>query len=88
MMRFADALAASRDNYWPLVGLVVLYVLVALAINATVAIVSFAGLMFGPLAIVVQVLATAVAEWFGIIFGISLLTTLYGYFVEGRPLGD
>jgi len=83
---FSAALAVSRDNHWPLVGLVVMYFLVAFAINLFVGVVTFVGLIFGPFAVVIQVIATALAEWFGIIFGISLLTTLYGFFVEDRPL--
>ncbi|NNE22441.1 MAG: hypothetical protein HKN11_07495 [Rhizobiales bacterium] len=86
--RFSDGFDASAGNYWPLVGLAAVYVLVAIVINIAVAIVTFVGLIFGPLAVVVQVLATALAEWFGIVFGISLLTTLYGFFVEGRSFDD
>lgn len=87
-LAFSDAFDASTGNYWQLVGLAAVYFLLAIAINLAVALVTFFGLLFGPLALVIQVIATAVAEWIGIIFGVSLMTTLYGYFVEGRSFDD
>lgn len=40
--------------------------------------------IFGPLAVAWD----AVAGWFLLLVSISILTTLYGHFVEGRPLKD
>jgi len=85
---FYDAYEASAGNYWQLVGLAVTYALISIALNLLIGIVSFVGLLFGPFAVVVQVIGTAAAQWIGIIFGISLLTTLYGFFVEGRSFDD
>jgi len=40
--------------------------------------------IFGPLAVVWD----AISGWFILLVSISILTTLYGHFVEGRPLKD
>lgn len=85
---FHDAYDASAGNYWQFVGLAVAYTLLSIGLNLLIGLVSFVGLLFGPLGVVVQVIGTAAAQWIGIIFGISLLTTLYGFFVEGRSFDD
>lgn len=38
-----------------------------------------------PLSLISQIYG-AVVGWFATIIGVSLLTTIYGYFVEGRPI--
>lgn len=81
---FRDAWAATRDNYWRILGLVISYMLVALTINLVVS-TSFSLIFYGgAIGVVLAAIVSAFLNWVGIIFGISLLTTLYGFFVENR----
>lgn len=64
--------------------------IVVLALISAVAsvVISLPSLVFtGPL-LPVGVLWDAAATWLSLMVGISILTTLYGHYVEGRPIPD
>ena len=81
---FKDALAATDGNYWQLLGLIVLYTILAVILNVVITVISGVALLGGLIGAIFTAIAGVVLQWLGLIFGISLLTTLYGYFVEGR----
>lgn len=75
---FAEAWAATRGQWPTLLALSAIYLGAALAV----------GLLVGLLAFipVIGALADLAASWAWMMVGLSVLTTLYGHYVEGRPL--
>lgn len=83
---FGDAWAATSGNYWQIMGLVTVYTIVALALNLLFTFVSGTALLAGVFGTLLGSAAGAAVQWLGLIFGISVLTMMYGFFVEERPL--
>ncbi|MGI9462781.1 MAG: hypothetical protein ACR2OM_02515 [Aestuariivirgaceae bacterium] len=83
---FKDALAATRGSYWQLLGLIVLYTILALILNAIMTAISSVVVLGGVVGGTLAAVAGGIIQWLGMIFGISLLTTMYGFFVEQRSL--
>ncbi len=84
---FGDALAATRGNTVPIFILVSL----AFAIAAGAGLISILALrpleyLEGLLPWILTAVALSLVNWVVSIFFITLLTTMYGYFVEGRDL--
>lgn len=83
--RMGDAWAVTRDNKMPIFVVALLQVLIALSILAAVVLVIFgltsANAMLG---LAVGTVAQVAIGWILSIFGITILTSLYGFFVEGR----
>jgi hypothetical protein len=81
----ANALEVSQGNFWQILGLAILFLVAAIGIFVLIMLLSlvqqktgsevFMALVFG-----VQV----VANWIVTIMGVTLFTSLYGYFVEKR----
>ena len=79
-----DAWTATAENFWPLLGLIVLFVTGVLIAALGMFLISY---IFGALGTVGLSLALAiqvVVNWVATILGVTLLTSLYGFFVEGR----
>lgn len=75
---FAAALAATRGQWPTLLGLSAIYLAAAVALGMLVGLVAAIPL--------IGVLADLAANWVGMMVGLSVLTTLYGHYIEGRPL--
>ena len=80
-MTFGQAWAASARLSGTIFGMTL--IIVALNIGAGVIL----GALFGGVPVISVVLEIAI-NWLSTMVGISVLTTLYGHLVEGRPLVD
>jgi len=74
----ADALAATRGQWPTLLALSAIYLGAAVAVGLLVGLLSFLP--------VIGALVELAANWAGMMVGLSVLTTLYGHYIEGRPL--
>jgi hypothetical protein len=79
--RFADAWRASAGNGFQIAGLFLTAILLLLTLAFLVALV---GLIDGFAAVVLGFVLQLAVNWFMTLFNISLLTSLYGFFVQGR----
>jgi hypothetical protein len=80
-----DAWRITAGNFWQMVGLGLLYFLVGLLAALVIAAIGFAlGAIGGPVGISIAVAVQLVMNWVLTILGITILTSLYGYFVENR----
>ncbi|MGL4319510.1 MAG: hypothetical protein ACRCS3_01475 [Paracoccaceae bacterium] len=70
---------ATAGQTWPVMGVVVLSVFGALLLNLPNV------LFFAPTS-VPGLVWHFVSQWVTVMVGVSILTTFYGHFVEGRPL--
>jgi hypothetical protein len=81
----ADAMKASEGNFWQVMGVFLLSALiifvVALALFILAALLSY---LPQVIAIAIGLAAGAAVNLFVILFSVSLLTSLYGFFVERR----
>jgi hypothetical protein len=80
-----DAWQASDGSNTGIFLLFVLNLLIAMgAIVAVIAIQAFFSLFGAVVSAVVEIVAQVAANWILTIFGITILTSLYGFFVENR----
>ena len=80
-----DAWRRSAGNLGPLIGIALLYFLVGAGLSIVLFVVSALFGLIGGLATVALVVAIQlVVNWVMTILGITILTSLYGFFVEGR----
>jgi hypothetical protein len=79
--RFADAWRASAGNGIQIAGLFLAVILVLMTIATVVALI---GLIEGFAAVVLGFALQLAVNWFLTLFNISLLTSLYGFFAQGR----
>jgi hypothetical protein len=80
-----DAWAATRDNKLPIFLVALFQFLLGLAVLLALAVIVYALINVNEvLALVISAGIQIVATWVLSIFGITLLTSLYGFFVEGR----
>jgi hypothetical protein len=80
-----DAWRASEGNGWRVLGLALLYFLTAIAAGLAFWIVgAIVGIVGGIPALALLVAMQMVVSWVLTILGVTLLTSLYGFFVEGR----
>jgi len=79
-----DAWAATDGNFWQLLGLFLLFLACALLMGVVVYVVALAFAKFGAVGLSVALAIQVVLNWIATILGVTLLTSLYGYFVEGR----
>ena len=82
---FKDAFTAAHDNFWPLMGIFLINVAIALGAGfALILVATMAAnisFMFGAL---VGLLLSLLFNVFYTLFSISIVTSLYGFFVEHR----
>lgn len=80
-----DAWAATRDNMWKLIGLSLLFfisvIVLAVLIGAASWLLAKTGVNF---LLFVSIGVQVVFNWIVTIMGVTLLTSLYGFFVEKR----
>lgn len=81
----ADAWRSSAGNIWPLTGIAVLYFLVGICFSLVlIAFNALVGFIGGSATVALVVAIQLVVNWVLTILGITLLTSLYGFFIEGR----
>lgn len=80
-----NAWADTQNNFWPLVGLAVLFALVILVLAFIIAgltyLVASSGFVF---ALLIMIVVQVMVNWVVTIMAVTLLTSLYGFFVERR----
>jgi hypothetical protein len=82
---FGNAWSDTAGNLWRLFGFFVLYFLVAMVAGLLVLFVGWILTMIGgELGIAISVAAQLVVNWVATILGVTILTSLYGFFGEGR----
>jgi hypothetical protein len=80
-----DAWRATRGNFLPMLGMGFLYVLIGLAIFlASWLLTLVTEKLGGNAGAAISIGAQLVMQWLSTVFGITLLTSLYGFFVENR----
>lgn len=80
-LRLGEAWAATAGAMGDIV------VLALLCAGASVVLGLVSLIFVGPL-LPLGILWDAAVGWLGLMVGMSILTTLYGHYVEGRPIGD
>jgi len=82
---FRDAWRVSAGNNWRILGLVVLFFVTILVIGLATAAISYSLAQIGRTAGVAIVIAVQVmVNWVSTILCVTMLTSLYGFFVEER----
>jgi uncharacterized membrane protein len=79
-----EAWAATDGNFWQLLGLILMFI--ACVVIAGLGVFLFS-MLFGALGTFGLALAVGIqvlVNWVATILGVTLLTSLYGFFVEGR----
>jgi hypothetical protein len=79
-----DAWRATGGNMWRLLGVVCLFVAAMLVVGVSMFAITFVFEKFGTVGLSVSIAIQVMVNWVATIFGVTLLTSLYGYFVEGR----
>jgi hypothetical protein len=81
----ADAWRSTTGNSWRILGLALLYFLTAIAVGLALWLVLLViGKIGGTAALALLVAIQMVVSWVMTILGVTLLTSLYGFFVESR----
>ena len=80
-----DAWRITSGNFWQMVGLGILYFLLGAAAALIIGAIGYSlGMLGATLGIALSVSIQLVLQWMLTIFGITILTSLYGFFVENR----
>jgi len=79
-----NAWRATKGNSFRLLGLLVLFVLCILLIAAGMLVITYLFGLLGTLGPSLAVAIQVMVNWVATILGVTLLTSLYGFFVEGR----
>ena len=79
-----DAWRATKGNSWRMLGLLILFVLSMLLVGVGMFIVTYLFGLLGTLGLSLAVAIQVMVNWVATILGVTLLTSLYGFFVEGR----
>ena len=79
-----DAWASTAENFWQLLGLIVLFVACVFIAALGMFLVSYIFGTLGTVGLSVALAIQVLVNWIVTILGVTLLTSLYGFFVEGR----
>jgi hypothetical protein len=79
-----DAWKATKGNSWRLLGLLILFVLCLLLIGVIIFVITFLFGLIGTVGLSLAVAIQVMVNWVATILGVTLLTSLYGFFVEDR----
>lgn len=83
--RMKDAWTATDGSHWQIVGLYVLFALCLIGVGFAFLGVTYAAATSGNLLFLIIIMAIqTVINWVFTIWGVTLLTSLYGFFVEKR----
>lgn len=81
----SDAWAATRDNKLPIFLVILFQFLLLIGVAIVFLALDFTLALFGPtITLVISQLIQAFLGWLLAIFNVTILTSLYGFFVEGR----
>lgn len=81
----SHAWAASRGNKWPIFFVILFQFFLAIGVAIAFLALDFALALIDPIvALIVSQLLQIFVGWLLVILGITILTSLYGFFVEGR----
>jgi hypothetical protein len=79
-----DAWNATVGNFWQILGLVLLFFACVLLVGLTILLLTYLIGQLGTLSLSVLIAIQVAVNWVATILGVTLLTSLYGFFVEGR----
>ena len=80
-----DAWKATIGNFWQILGLLLLFFLCLLLVSLLMLGISYVlGLNGGLPGLSISLAVQVAVNWVATILGVTLLTSLYGFFVEGR----
>ncbi len=79
-----DAWRATKGNSWRMLGLLILFVLCLVLIGVIMLAITYAFGLLGTVGLSLAVAIQVMVNWVATILGVTLLTSLYGFFVEGR----
>lgn len=79
-----DAWRATKGNSLRLLGLLILFVLCLLLLTAGMFVITYLFGLLGTVGLSLAVAIQVMVNWVATILGVTLLTSLYGFFVEGR----
>lgn len=79
-----DAWLATAGNFWQILGLLLLFVICVLLVGLAMLLVTYLFGQLGTLGLSVSLAIQVAVNWVATILGVTLLTGLYGFFVEGR----
>jgi len=79
-----DAWKATQDNFWRILGLVLLFFLCVVLVALAMLLLTYLFGQLGTLGLSVLIAIQVAVNWVATILGVTLLTSLYGFFVEGR----
>ncbi len=82
---FGEVLDSTQGNFWRFVGLGLLNFVVLIGLGVVVFLMTFvASRSSGEALLSIVVAVQFFVNWVASIFGVTMLTSLYGYFIEGR----
>jgi hypothetical protein len=79
-----DAWRATDGNFWQILGLVLLFFIWLLIVGLAMLLVTYLFGQLGTLGLSISLAIQVAVNWVATILGVTLLTSLYGFFVEGR----
>ena len=79
-----DAWRVTDGNFWKILGLVFLFFVCVLLVGLAMLLVTYLFGQLGTLGLSVSLAIQVAVNWVATILGVTLLTSLYGFFVEGR----
>jgi hypothetical protein len=79
-----DAWRATDGNFWQILGLVLLFFICLLLIGLVMLLLAYLFGQLGTLGLSVLIAIQVAVNWVATILGVTLLTSLYGFFAEGR----
>jgi hypothetical protein len=82
---FSNALRDTRDNFWQIIGFSFLAMIVIIIPALFLELLNrYAFPNLGISGVVIAVAANLIFQWFSTMFSIANITSMYGFFVEGR----
>ena len=79
-----DAWKATVGNFWRILGVVLLFFLCLVFVALVMFVLTYLIGQLGTLGLSVLIAIQVAVNWVATILGVTLLTSLYGFFVEGR----
>ena len=79
-----DAWRATAGNFWRILGLILLFFICLVLVALAMLLLTYLLGQLGTLGLSVLIAIQVAVNWVATILGVTLLTSLYGFFVEGR----
>jgi hypothetical protein len=81
---FGRALEDTRGNFWQIFGVAILFALLLLALALALLVVALILAQLGTAGAPLSIIIEFVVNWVATFLAITMLTSLYGFFAEGR----